>query len=195
MAAPIQVEVTRGGVVEAVHTVHAVAVRDGQIVAEAGDPGLLIFLRSSAKPIQALPLVRARPDLDDARDRDRVRVAPRAPGAARGRPRAARGGAGRREPISRRAPSPIADRAQLLGKARRASSPSAARGATRRAGYRFAAHPLQQELLREVAAAAEVDPATVPVAIDGCGVPTFALRSTGARTRSPDCRASTAGRG
>ena len=65
MADPIQVEVTRGSVVEAMHTVHAVAVRDGRIVAEAGDPRLLTFLRSSAKPIQALPLVRARPDLDD----------------------------------------------------------------------------------------------------------------------------------
>src|SRR6476659_7957917 len=65
MADPIQVEVTRGGVVEAVHVVHAVAVRDGEIVAEAGDPRLLTFLRSSAKPLQALPLVRARPDLAD----------------------------------------------------------------------------------------------------------------------------------
>ena len=65
MAGPIQVEVTRGAVVEALHTVHAVAVRDGQIVAECGDPQLLTFLRSSAKPFQALPLVRARPDLGD----------------------------------------------------------------------------------------------------------------------------------
>ena len=63
MVEPIQVEVICGGVVEAVHTVHAVAVRDGRIVAEAGDPRLLTFLRSSAKPLQALPLVRARPDL------------------------------------------------------------------------------------------------------------------------------------
>ena len=53
MADPIQVEVTRGSVVEAMHTVHAVAVRDGRIVAEAGDPRLLTFIRSSAKPIQA----------------------------------------------------------------------------------------------------------------------------------------------
>ena len=65
MADPIQVEVTRGDVVEALHTVHAVAVRDGRIVAEAGDPRLLTFLRSSAKPLQALPLARARPDIDD----------------------------------------------------------------------------------------------------------------------------------
>ena len=53
------VEVRRGdGVVEAVHRVHAVAVRDGTVVAESGDGGLVCFMRSSSKPIQALPLAR-----------------------------------------------------------------------------------------------------------------------------------------
>ena len=61
---PIVVEVTRGSVVEARHVVHAVALRDGRTELSAGDPGLVTFLRSSAKPIQALPAVRARPDLD-----------------------------------------------------------------------------------------------------------------------------------
>src|SRR5438874_13643363 len=62
---PIVVEVRRSGVVEARHRVHAVAVRNGAVVAEAGDGGLTCFLRSSAKPIQALPLARARADLDE----------------------------------------------------------------------------------------------------------------------------------
>ena len=62
----ISVSVRRGATVEARHRVHAVAVRDGEVVASAGDPALVCFLRSSAKPIQALPLVRVRPDLDDA---------------------------------------------------------------------------------------------------------------------------------
>lgn len=62
---PIVVEATRGDVVEARHVVHAVAVRDGGIELAAGEPGLVTFLRSSAKPLQALPVVRARPDLDD----------------------------------------------------------------------------------------------------------------------------------
>ena len=44
---------------------HAVAVRDGAVVQEAGDAGLTCFMRSSSKPIQALPLVRARDDLTD----------------------------------------------------------------------------------------------------------------------------------
>jgi L-asparaginase II len=60
---PIKVTVRRGAVVESTHLVHAVAVRDGAVVEAAGDSGRIAFLRSSAKPFQALPLVRARPDL------------------------------------------------------------------------------------------------------------------------------------
>jgi L-asparaginase II len=63
---PILVEVVRGDVVEALHRVHAVAVSDGKIVARAGVPELETFFRSSAKPIQALPLVRSMPRLGDA---------------------------------------------------------------------------------------------------------------------------------
>jgi L-asparaginase II len=63
---PLIVEVRRNGVLEAVHRVHAVAVRDGAVVKEAGDAQLSCFMRSSSKPIQALPLVRARDDLSQA---------------------------------------------------------------------------------------------------------------------------------
>ena len=60
---PLIVEVRRNGILEAVHRVHAVAVRDGAVVQEAGDAGLTCFMRSSSKPLQALPLVRAHDDL------------------------------------------------------------------------------------------------------------------------------------
>ena len=60
------VEATRGDVVEARHRVHAVAVSDGTDRRVVRRPALVTFFRSSAKPIQALPVVRARPDLDDA---------------------------------------------------------------------------------------------------------------------------------
>jgi len=40
-------------------------------------------------------------------------------------------------------------------------------------GYGLASHPCQQELLAEVAAAAEVEVACVPTAVDGCGVVTY----------------------
>jgi L-asparaginase II len=52
------IEVLRGGQLESVHH-GAVAVADaqGQLVAAVGDPDRATYLRSSAKPIQALPLV------------------------------------------------------------------------------------------------------------------------------------------
>ena len=52
------VEATRGGVVETRHRVHAAVVDSGGgLVAHAGDPDLVTFWRSGAKPFQALPLV------------------------------------------------------------------------------------------------------------------------------------------
>jgi L-asparaginase II len=43
------------------------------------------------------------------------------------------------------------------------------------AGYRLLEHPCQQAMLREIAQAAEVEPGSMPTAVDGCGVVTFAL--------------------
>jgi L-asparaginase II len=58
---PIRVEVRRGGIVEAVHHVH-VADTAGPAY---GDPERVWFLRSSAKPIQAIPFVEGYDDLGD----------------------------------------------------------------------------------------------------------------------------------
>jgi L-asparaginase II len=57
----IRVTVRRGAVVEAVHRVH-VATTEGE---SWGDPELTFFLRSSSKPIQAIPFVEGFDDLDD----------------------------------------------------------------------------------------------------------------------------------
>ena len=54
----LRVEATRGGIVESVHRVSlAVIDREGHLIASAGDPGLITFWRSAAKPFQAMPLV------------------------------------------------------------------------------------------------------------------------------------------
>jgi L-asparaginase II len=54
----MRVEQVRGDLVEAVHDVHAAVVdARGRLVARAGDPDLVTFWRSAAKPIQAMPLV------------------------------------------------------------------------------------------------------------------------------------------
>jgi L-asparaginase II len=52
------VELYRGTVLESRHRVHvAVADSSGKLVAQAGDPDLVTFWRSAAKPFQALPLI------------------------------------------------------------------------------------------------------------------------------------------
>ncbi|HZH91413.1 MAG TPA: asparaginase [Pyrinomonadaceae bacterium] len=52
------VEVTRGSITESRHHGHVVAVDgDGHVVAQLGAPEIVTYLRSSAKPLQALPLV------------------------------------------------------------------------------------------------------------------------------------------
>src|SRR5215813_4440469 len=57
LAAPL-VEVRRGGITESRHRGHIVAVEpDGNVVASLGAPHTVTFLRSSAKPLQALPLL------------------------------------------------------------------------------------------------------------------------------------------
>jgi L-asparaginase II len=57
-AAEPLVEVTRGAITESRHRGHVVAVEpDGRIIAQLGAPETVTFLRSSAKPHQAIPLI------------------------------------------------------------------------------------------------------------------------------------------
>ncbi|WP_216321422.1 asparaginase [Deinococcus aestuarii] len=59
-----RVTFTRGGLTESVHRVHAAVVdARGQLVAWCGDPALVSFPRSTSKPVQALPLALAAPEL------------------------------------------------------------------------------------------------------------------------------------
>lgn len=52
------VEVTRGGITESRHRGHVIVVEpDGNIVASLGRPETVTYLRSSAKPHQAIPLI------------------------------------------------------------------------------------------------------------------------------------------
>ena len=173
MADPIQVEVTRGDVVEALHTVHAVAVRDGRIVAEAGNPLLLTFLRSSAKPLQALPLARARPDIDD-RELAIACASHRALPEQLDAVRALLADAPATEAELETGGNPSPIQHNCSGKHAGFLAVCRARGLETH-DYRLETHPLQEEIRAEIAAAAGVSLDEMPVAIDGCGVPTFAL--------------------
>jgi L-asparaginase II len=168
--------VRRGEVVEAVHRVHGVAVEDGAVIAEAGDPQLVAFMRSSSKPLQALPLARARDDVDardlaiasashlaDDEQLEAVRAllakAPAEVGelecGAEGHP-----------------PSPLNHNCSgkhagmlALCRAREWSSE----------GYSLADHPVQRAMLAVHAEAADLSEDELPTGVDGCGVATFAM--------------------
>jgi L-asparaginase II len=167
------VDVLRGDVVEARHRVHAVAVSSGAVVASRGDPRLETLFRSSAKPLQALPVVRARPDLDDAE----IAIAS---ASHLHRPdqlepvRSLLAKANATEDDLECGPEPTRIDHNCSGKHAAMLLLCRERGWPID-GYRLASHPCQQELLAEVAAAAEVDPASVPTAVDGCGVVTYGL--------------------
>src|SRR5690348_5553065 len=134
-------------------------------------------MRSSSKPLQALPLVRARDDLSD----DELAIAcashrdtPEQVAAARAL--LARAAAteedlelGRQEG---RPPELIhnncsGNHAGMLALCR-------TRGWSMQ-GYRLPEHPVQQACLGVHAEAAEVDPAALATGTDGCGIVTFAL--------------------
>ena len=160
---PIVVEATRGAVVEARHLVHAVAVRDGRVELAAGDPGLVTFLRSSAKPIQALPVVRARPDLDDEQvvllcashlgAPEQVAVVRRILAAA---PAA--------EDELECGPDPTPIEHNCSGKHAGFLALCRARGWDT-PGYRLLDHPCQQAMVHEVADTAEVAPASPAILV------------------------------
>ena len=170
-------EVTRGGTVESRHRVHAAAVREGELVAVAGDAHLVTFMRSAAKPLQALPLARAVADLPQ----DELAIAcashlarpdqlaPVAALLARAHASGERdlecGPAG--HPPERIKHNCSGKHAGMLALCRVRS--------WERTGYRLAGHPVQEAMLDELAGAAEVDAQAIPTAVDGCGVVTFAL--------------------
>ena len=170
---PIVVEVTRGEVVEARHVVHAVVVLDGEIELAAGDPELVAYFRSSAKPLQALPVVRARPDLDD----EQVallcashRALPEQLEIVR---RILRDAPASEDDLEC-GPAPTRLEHNCSGKHAGFLALCRAKGWPIE-GYRLARHPCQQAVVHEIAGAAGVSAASMPIGVDGCGVPTFAL--------------------
>jgi L-asparaginase II len=167
------VEARRGDVVEARHRVHAVAVSGGSVVASRGDPALMTLFRSSAKPIQALPVVRARPDLDDGEIA--IACASHLHRPDQLEPvRSLLAKAGASEDDLECGPEPTRLEHNCSGKHAAMLLLCRERGWPTE-GYRLPAHPCQEAMLAEVAAAAEVEPQALPTAVDGCGVVTYAL--------------------
>jgi L-asparaginase II len=185
-APPLVVEVERSGLVESRHQVDvAVAGADGHLVARAGDPETVAYLRSAAKPLQASVCLAAgwRPLGDEelavacashdggpehvARVREILAEAGlpeealRCPAAWPARPGdAARAGA----------PAPVHH--NCSGKHAAMLAACAAAGWDL-SSYAAPDHPLQRAVARALAELAGREPRAAGV--DGCGVPTFAL--------------------
>jgi len=156
--------------------VHAVAVRDGAVVAEAGDPRLVAFMRSSSKPLQAIPLARARDDLD-ARDLAIASASHLADDAQLAAVRALLAKAPAEESELECGPAgdpPSRLKHNCSGKHAGMLALCRARG-WRSEGYRLEGHRVQREMLAVHAEAAEVPEDEIPTGADGCGVVTFAL--------------------
>jgi L-asparaginase II len=173
---PLTVSVRRGEVVEATHRVHAVAVRDGAVVASAGDPSVIAFMRSSSKPLQAIPLARARDDVDE-RDLAIASASHLADSAQLAAARALLAKAPATEdelecgaqghPPSRLKHNCSGKHAAMLALCR-------AKG-WRSEGYRLEGHRVQREMLAVHAEAADLAEDEIPTGVDGCGVVTFAF--------------------
>lgn len=146
--------------------------RDDEVVEAWGDPHLVAFVRSAAKPLQALPLVPLGLPAEElaiacasheARPEQLVAV----------RALLARAGA-TKDDLECGAEHGSRLRHNCSGKHAGFLLLARERGWGRE-GYRLAEHPLQQEVRRLVAEAAGRGADELATAVDGCGVPTFAL--------------------
>jgi L-asparaginase II len=177
---PLTVVASRDGVVEATHHVHAITT-DGR---SFGDPDLVCFLRSSSKPIQAIPLMEAYDDLSDAElaiasashqaepaQLEAVHLLLERAGAT---PDDLENGLQAGRPEGKVGHNCSGKHAGMLAACRANGWPFE--------GYRLPDHPLQQRI-RALIGGDE------GIAIDGCGVPTFALplrRTAELLTRTPE---------
>jgi L-asparaginase II len=189
------VEVVRGPVVESRHRVSvAVVDGDGTVRAVAGDPELVTYFRSAAKPLQALPLVQ-----DGVCDRFGITEEELAIccGSHSGEPRhvevagAILGRIGLDGEALACGPHPPfheASRRDLVEaglEPRRmhnnCSGKHAGMMALARAhgwsttGYERLEHPVQRRILTEVAAWCDTPEEGIAVGVDGCGVVCFAM--------------------
>ncbi len=189
------VQVWRGTVEESRHSVDiAVVDANGGLVGFAGNPELVAFARSAIKPLQALPVVE-----DGAADRYGFTAAEIALCCAShsGEPHHIETVREMLEKIGLDedalacgphlpfyAPAAAAllrsgDHARRIhnncsGKHAGMLALACMHGWTT-AGYHLAEHPVQRRVAKEVARWTDLPPGSIPTAVDGCGVITFAL--------------------
>jgi len=189
------VEVTRGGRVESRHRVSAAAInQQGELVAWVGDPELQTFLRSAAKPIQALPVVAdGAADAFDFSDSELAVICASHSGET-GHIEAVESilsrigcteddlECGVQWPFHKRAAETIRSEGKSPSRIHNnCSGKHAGMLAWSRhcgvdtKGYIEPDHPVQSRICSEIAAWARSDCEAIPLGVDGCGVPSFAL--------------------
>jgi L-asparaginase II len=190
---PPLVQVLRGGLVESVHRGHLAAVSpEGRLLVGLGDPDFPLFLRSAAKPLQALPVVE-----EGAADRFGLTAAELALlcGSVAGaethvaavRSVLAKGGleedllaCGAQRPADRAMARRLDDRGEPYLPVHNACAGKhagmlllCAHKGWEPKGYLLPEHPLQRLIRQTVAELCAIPPEAMGVAVDGCGVPTF----------------------
>ncbi len=194
-ALTLDVVVTRAGVVESRHRVHAAVVRfDGVLLAQAHDANLHTWWRSCAKPFQVMPMLEdgsfdalgwgdeelALACASHGSEPEHVRVAT-AMLARVGLTEAALA-CGPHEPLSARGAALLRDalatpsriHSNCSGKHAAMLARAVSRGWPTD-GYQLASHPVQQDARRAVSKWTGVPDTDIGVGVDGCGVPVFAL--------------------
>lgn len=189
------VTVVRSGIVESSHAVHVAVVDEtGQLVGSAGNPSRVTFFRSSAKPLQALPLVEDGVadgyDLDPrdlafccaSHGGEPVHVAGVRALLAKVGVAEDRLGCGAHLPMH---PPAARDLIREGHSAQRVHNNCSGKHAGMLAlakyhgwpldGYMDAQHPVQQRMLDEITRWSGVKRDRIEVGVDGCGVACFAL--------------------
>ena len=188
-------EVTRGNIVESVHYgAVAVANARGELVAWWGNPQAVTFLRSSAKPFQALPLL-------ESGAAERLGLSPKQLAvicASHGGTDEhvatvasvqARAGVSEKDLLCGVHPPHDPATARRMKEAGEAPTPNRHNCSGKHTGmlalarflgestddYIDPAHPVQRRILATFAEMCAVEPLQVEIGIDGCSVPTFAV--------------------
>jgi L-asparaginase II len=183
------VQVLRGGLLESRHKVHAAVVNsDGKLIASVGDPHFSSFLRSSAKPFQALSLI---PHLERfglnsehlaiamaSHNGEPIHVQTVADLQAKAGVQAEWLVCGTHQPFSASARATLRAKNQkpnvlqhnCSGKHSGMLAACLAKGLPT-IQYAQPDHPLQQEIAANIRALMEID--SLEIAIDGCSVPCY----------------------
>jgi L-asparaginase II len=189
------VEAIRGDVVESIHRVHVAVVHAEQgLIASAGNPAHFTFVRSSIKMFQALPFVEAGGIARFGLTQPELALCTASHGGEPFHVAAAQSilskagvtdtalACGPHLPLHQ----PTADAMTCAGEApgrihNNCSGKHAGMLAHcvqmqwRTDGYHLDRHPLQQRMSTTLAKWMRLDPNEMAIAIDGCGLPTFAL--------------------